>query len=43
MSDGNPSQGLGEEEGPDLAARLSDMSTPNLIDLLLNLEGLREN
>jgi TolA-binding protein len=30
MSDGNPPQGLGEEEGPDLAARLSDMSPGRL-------------
>ena len=30
MSDGNPPQGLGEEEEPDLAARLSDMSPGRL-------------
>ena len=30
MSDGNPPQGLGEEEVPDLAARLSDMSPGRL-------------
>ena len=30
MTDGNPPQGVGEEEGPDLATRLSDMSPERL-------------
>ncbi len=37
MSDGNPSQGLGEEEGPDLAARLSDMSPERLAEEVISV------
>ena len=37
MSDGNPPQGLGEEEGPDLAARLSDMSPRRLAEEVISV------
>ena len=37
MSDGNPSQGLGEEGGPDLAARLSDMSPERLAEEVISV------
>jgi len=37
MSDGNPPQGLGEEEGPDLAARLSDMSPGRLAEEVISV------
>jgi TolA-binding protein len=37
MSDENPSQGLGEEEGPDLAARLSDMSPERLAEEVISV------
>ena len=37
MTDGNPPQGLGEEEGPDLAARLSDMSPERLAEEVISV------
>jgi len=37
MSDGNPPQGLGEEEGPDLATRLSDMSPERLAEEVISV------
>ena len=37
MRDGNPSQGLGEEEEPDLAARLSDMSPERLAEEVISV------
>jgi len=37
MSDGNPPQGLGEEEGPDLATRLSDMSPQRLAEEVISV------
>ena len=37
MSDGTPSQGLGEEGGPDLAARLSDMSPERLAEEVISV------
>ena len=44
MTDGNPPQGLGEEEGPDLAARLSDMSPERLAEEVISVwEDARES
>ena len=37
MTDGNPSQGLGEEEVPDLATRLSDMSPERLAEEVISV------
>ena len=37
MTDGNPSQGLGEEGEPELAARLSDMSPERLAEEVISV------
>ncbi len=37
MSDGNPAQGSGEVEGPDLAARLSSMSPERLAEEVISV------
>jgi len=37
MTDSNPPQGLGEEEGPDLATRLSDMSPERLAEEVISV------
>ena len=37
MTDGNPPQGLGEEEVPDLATRLSDMSPERLAEEVISV------
>ena len=37
MNDANPAQGAGESEGPDLAARLTDMSPERLAEEVISV------